>query len=90
MTNAERMDATTKRWIIIAFLLLLAAMVTCHFGVHYEIQQIPEEQRKQMTDFDWIGSEWIFCGMEIAALAFFVGAVAGIRQWLRARRLTLN
>jgi hypothetical protein len=82
MSEANRpMDAITKRWIVIAFLLLLVAMATCHFGVRYEIDQIPEEQRKQMTDFDWIGSEWILCGMEIAALAFLVGGVAGVRQW---------
>jgi len=68
-----------------AALLLVGGMSTCYFGVQYEISIIPEEQRSQMDDFDWIGVDWIARGLAVSALAFALG-VSGLVLWWRDYR----
>ena len=55
---------------MISFLLLtIVSLATCHFGVQHEINKIPPEIRSKMTDFDWIGVEWIKFGVFIQTIA---------------------
>jgi hypothetical protein len=79
------MEARAKRLFIVAIFLLIGAFATCYFGVHHEIEEIPEQQRAAMTDFDWIGVPWIERGIAIAGVALIVGSIAGVLQWRDAR-----
>jgi len=58
---------------IAAVCLLVTAVLASLLGVRYEISQLPIEQRNQMDDFDWIGMQWIFRGMVLAALGLLCG-----------------
>jgi hypothetical protein len=64
--------------ILAAFSLLLSAVsfATCQFGVQYEINKIPPEMRSRMSDFDWIGFEWIIRGTLIFFVAVISAAIA--------------
>lgn len=65
------------RILLLSFLLLtIASLATCHFGVQHEINKIPFEVRSKMTDFDWVGVEWITLGMFIQIAAFICLALA--------------
>jgi hypothetical protein len=63
----------------------LASFVTCHFGVQHEINQIPPEIRKGMSDFDWVGIEWIALG-SMALLAGVLFAFVAVLQWKKQQR----
>lgn len=56
----------------LSLLLFVTSFATCHFGVEHEINKIPAEHRARMSDFDWIGYEWIELGM----LIFLVGMLS--------------
>jgi len=59
------------RILLISFLFLtVASFATCYFGVEHEINKIPVEVRLKMSDFDWIGVEWITPGILIQTIAF--------------------
>jgi hypothetical protein len=64
-----------------SLLLSVASILTCELGVRHEISKIPPERRAQMSDFDWIGDEWIALGMLIFLAAFLSAAVA-LSIWL--------
>jgi hypothetical protein len=69
----------------LSFLLMLASFATCHYGVQHEISKIPPETRARMSDFDWIGVEWIERGMIVLFVAIILACVA-LTMWLRGRR----
>jgi hypothetical protein len=74
--------------VVLSLLLMVTSWTTCHFGVEHEINKIPAEHRAQMTDFDWIGAEWIMRGMLIF-LASMIAASAALYLWIiRRRRIT--
>ncbi len=64
------MKRSTRTFIGISLALLLGSMGTCYFGVRYAENQIPTDVRAQMTDTDWVGSEWITRGMCLFLLGF--------------------
>jgi hypothetical protein len=69
----------------LSLLLTIASWATCHFGVKYEVNKIPAEQRSRMTDFDWVGAEWITRGM-IILIAGVLCAVIALVLWVIRRR----
>lgn len=72
-----------RKWLLIVAALVFAlGASTCYFGVRHDIAQIPVERRARMTDFDWIGVEWISAGL--ATQAFSVALV--IAAWFVSRR----
>jgi hypothetical protein len=75
------MTPRLKVLLTLAILLLVAAFATCHFGIRYAIDQIPEEQRRTMTDVDWVGAEWVFRAMGLAGVALILGLSVGIALW---------
>jgi hypothetical protein len=63
----------------------VVSFATCFFGERYEISKIPTEKLARMSDTDWIGAEWIGCGM----LIFLLGTVlafAALSQWFKQKR----
>jgi hypothetical protein len=67
--------------------LLLAAMLLFLIGPEHEISKIAAAQRAQMTDFDWIGVEWI----ERAFYTFLASLTcAAVAYWLRGRERRLS
>jgi len=65
-----------SNWLMVVTLLLTgAAFATCKFGVQHAINQIPPETRRHMSDTDWVGTEWIFRGMALQALAVTTGII---------------
>ncbi len=70
----------------LSLLLIAASFATCIFGVQHEINKIPPERRAAMSDFDWIGIEWIFLGMAIQAVAVLLAATAVVLWFLQRRR----
>jgi hypothetical protein len=74
------MKKTVQILIGVALLLFVASCATCYFGVNYSVSQIPPEVKKQMTDTDWIGTEWIGRGM-LLMLCAVVSAVVAISIW---------
>ncbi|HMV49355.1 MAG TPA: hypothetical protein PLD20_00030 [Blastocatellia bacterium] len=81
------MKVSAKRLVWISALFLVASLATCHFGVQHEINKIPPEIRAQMSDFDWIGSKWIFRGMGILAVAIIFAATALVLWLIQRRRI---
>ena len=75
------MSNVTKVLLGVAIALLMTGVATCHFGVQHATAQIPEEQRRQMADFDWIGSEWIARGLVIAILSVVLGVAGSVSLW---------
>ena len=75
------MKKLIKALLVIAVLLFVASCATCYFGVEHEINKIPAERRAQVSDFDWIGIEWIMRGMVISLIAF-ICAFAAIALWI--------
>jgi hypothetical protein len=73
----------------ISLLLMVASWATCHYGVEHEIGKIPSETRLGMSDFDWIGVEWIWRGMMILFVAVVLDCAA-LMVWLRRRRRIAN
>jgi hypothetical protein len=73
----------------VSLLLIVASWATCHYGVEHEIGKIPPETRAGMSDFDWIGREWIGRGMIILFVAVVLDCVA-LMMWLRGRRRIAN
>ena len=71
--------------LITGFALLAAAWTIARLGVGHEIAKIPPETRAQMTDFDWIGMEWVARAMVVAAVGLVVLTSAVLIRW-RARR----
>jgi hypothetical protein len=71
--------------IAISLLLSIASLATCHFGVQHEIDKIPPEIKAQMSDFDWIGIEWIAGGSIIFVFAA-ISAITALTLWLIDRR----
>jgi len=71
----------TKLFFLFLF-LLVTSFAACYFGVQHEINKIPLEQREKMTDFDWIGAQWIALGMVIFFFATLCALGSGI-FWLR-------
>ena len=63
------MEKFIRILLISSLILTIVSPATCHFGVQYEINQIPVEVRSKMTDFDWIGVEWITFGVFIQTIA---------------------
>jgi hypothetical protein len=79
------MKKTVRILIGVALLLFVASCATCYFGVNYSVSQIPPEVRKQMTDTDWIGVEWIERGM-LLMLCAILSTVAAICIWFSQRK----
>ena len=76
-----------RLFVTVAAVLLIAGLSIAHFGVGYEIAKIPAEQRATMTDFDWIGSGWIFAGMPLIATGSLILLGAWIFfLWITYRR----
>ena len=73
--------------IALATIITGIALATCTFGVRYEINRISPAVLAQMGDTDWVGAEWVFRGMAIAAVAIPFAAL-----WLvvRVRRSFLE
>jgi hypothetical protein len=74
--------------VAIAVLLVAAGTATCVVGVRHEISQNPAAQRAQMTDFDWIGVEWIELGAPVVLLGTILGGVGVARGVVPYRRRT--
>ena len=66
--------------------LVVASFAISYFGVEHEINKIPAERRAGMSDFDWIGVEWIMLSMAIQAVAVFLAATAFVLWFLQRRR----
>lgn len=65
--------------ILVGLMAIMAGIIVAKVGVESAISEIPQEQREQMDDFDWIGVEWIARGILFwlwAIGALVVGAVA--------------
>jgi hypothetical protein len=63
---------------LLSFLILtVISLSICYFGVEYEINKISPEIRSKMTDFDWIGIEWIRLGIliQIVAIVCLIPAI---------------
>jgi len=69
----------------LSLLLIVASWATCHYGVEHELSKIPAETRARMTDFDWIGVEWIWRGTIMLFVALILDFVA-LLMWLARRR----
>lgn len=72
--------------VTLSLVLTAASFATCIFGVEHEINKIPPERRAAMSDFDWIGIEWIFLCMAIQAVAVLLAATAFVLWFLQRRR----
>jgi hypothetical protein len=83
------MGRLCKILLSVSLLLIVASFTTCHFGVEYEINKIPPEQRARMADFDWIGVEWIARGMGIFLLAI-LSLIAALTIELVERKRTAS
>jgi TRAP-type C4-dicarboxylate transport system permease small subunit len=79
------MKKTVRAFISVSLLLFVASFATCYFGVNYSLNQIPPDVRKQMTDTDWIGSEWVGRGLLLMLCAIVLALVA-IGIWLIQRK----
>ena len=73
--------------LIARVILAGAGFVVGRVGVQHEITKIPAETRAQMSDFDWIGVQWI-AWFTIMALVGAVMSLSGvvILAWLRLGR----
>lgn len=65
--------------------LVVASFAISHFGIEHEIKKIPPERRAAMSDFDWIGIEWIMLSLAVMAVAIIL-AVTAFVLWLLQRR----
>ncbi|MFN0109230.1 MAG: hypothetical protein ACKVZH_10295 [Blastocatellia bacterium] len=83
------MKVWAKKLAWVSLLLTALSIATCNFGVDYEIKKIPPEIRAGMSDTDWIGSQWIFRGMGILAIALILAATAFV-LWLAQRRRSIT
>lgn len=63
-----------------AVFLLVLALAGGFFGPRYEISKIPQAQRDKMSDFDWIGAEWVGVALLMLVAASLVGLTACIRE----------
>jgi hypothetical protein len=79
------MKSVAKILIALSLLFSIASLATCHFGVQHEINKIPPEIKSQMSDFDWIGIEWIAGGSIIFVFAAIL-AITALTIWLIDRR----
>jgi hypothetical protein len=70
----------------LSLLLTIASWATCHFGVKHEINKIPAEQRARITDFDWVGAEWITMGMIIFLVGILCALITFVLWVIRRRR----
>jgi hypothetical protein len=75
------MKSVAKVLIALSLLLSIASLATGYFGVRHEIDKIPPEIKARMSDFDWIGIEWIAGGLIIFAFAL-ISAITGLTIWL--------
>lgn len=78
----------TKISFLIFLLLTTTSLATCHFGVESEIGKIPAEIRAGMSNFDWIGINWIFYGTIIQIVAFvflFIGTILFLKSKKRTK-----
>jgi hypothetical protein len=75
------MKSVAKILIAPSLLLSIASLATCHFGVQHEIDKIPPEIKARMSDFDWIGIEWIARGSIIFVFAA-ISAITALTIWL--------
>lgn len=80
------MLTTVKTALIAGVLLFVAGWFVGYFGVRHEIAQIPEVQRKTMTDFDWTGADWVFRGMALSGVGALLALVSGVVLWIRRAR----
>lgn len=55
---------------------MVASWAICYFGVEHEISKVPPERRSLMTDFDWIGAEWVMRGTIIFLAGVLVAIIA--------------
>lgn len=78
------MKKSIKILLFISVLLTVSAFATCYFGVESEISKIPAERRAVMSDFDWIGVNWIAFGT-IILLSAALSASFAIIIWFRNR-----
>jgi hypothetical protein len=79
------MKRLAKSLVALSLLLSIASFVTCHFGAQHEINKIPPEIRARMSDFGWIGVEWIGIGTLILFVAI-ISAVIALSVWLINQR----
>jgi hypothetical protein len=96
MDIGERKNTESTRKIIKILLgtsifLSFASYASCRFGVQHEINKIPPEVRAGMSDFDWIGIQWIALGA-IALLGAILLAMIAAMLWMiqRQRKNALN
>lgn len=79
------MGKSIKGLLAASVLLTLGDCTVSYFGVEYEINKIPPAKRALMSDFDWVGFEWIMLGMLLQAIAFLLVFIA-LYRWFRQRR----
>ncbi|HWN09703.1 MAG TPA: hypothetical protein VNO50_10620 [Pyrinomonadaceae bacterium] len=83
------MKRSTRIFLTISALLILASLGTCFFGQRYAVNQIPAETLSQMEDDDWIGVEWMERGMYVFIFAVLVGLIPLIRAIVNSFRRTV-
>jgi hypothetical protein len=60
---------------VLAFLVFVGGVAVGIWGTQHEIARIPLTQREQMTDFDWIGEEWIMRGECMIGVAVILATI---------------
>lgn len=65
--------------------LVVASFAISHFGIEHDINKIPPERRAVMSDFDWVGIEWIMLSLAVMTIAIIL-AVTAFVLWLLQRR----
>ena len=72
-----------------ALVIFALSLATCHFGVNYEVSQLPPTVREKMSDTDWIGAEWIWRGtlLLLLSIALVIAALILFLKQKRGRKL---
>ncbi len=70
------MSLTTKYLTGVAVVLGAFAIALLFGGPRYAISQLPPTQRANMSDFDWIGVEWVEGAFVVGVLAVAVATSA--------------
>lgn len=89
--NTESTRRIIKILLGTSVVFVFASYASCKFGVQHEINKIPPEVRAGMSDFDWIGFEWIALGAIALVGAILLAMIATV-LWMmqRQRKNDLN
>ena len=80
------MTKISKKLLALATAIAVFSFALAVGGTKYEISKIPAEQRASMSDFDWIGADWVGVGILFLAIALIL-SLAALAIWFKHRHI---